>query len=165
MKVNFKIKKKNPDHYYSVNDFTFPKDDDVAGVLLEIVYEYDLKLLCSFLSEQWPLKYGAAVNLMIREGYSPENIEEEMAELNGLFNEDLFYALCKYPLNSISYFSDQFSAGASETDVMLQKVCDFINQDESLANNSNQNVDPDWDPAAALDDLMKEYDNLDNAKK
>jgi hypothetical protein len=48
---------------------------------------------------------------------------------------------------------------------MLQKVCDFINQDESLANNSNQNVDPDWDPAAALDDLMKEYDNLDNAKK
>ena len=112
------------------------------------------------MSEQWPLKYGEAVNLMIREGYSPENIEEEMDELNGLFNEDLFYALCKYPLNSISYFSDQFSAGSSETDAMLQEVCNFINQNEFSENNS----DKDWDPVAALDDLVKEFNNLDNSK-
>jgi hypothetical protein len=98
---------------------------------------------------------------MIRDGYSPENIEQEMAELKGLFNEDLFCALCKYPLNSISYFSDQFSAGTSETDVMLQKVCDFINQDESLENNSNK----DFDPVASLDDLMKEFNNLESPKK
>ena len=160
MKVIFKIKKRSPEHYYSVNDFTFPKDDDVAAVLLEIVDGCDLKTLCSFLSEQWPLKYGEAVNLMIREGYSPENIEEEMDELNGLFNEDLFYALCKYPLNSISYFSDQFSAGSSETDAMLQEVCNFINQNEFSENNS----DKDWDPVAALDDLVKEFNNLDNSK-
>ena len=159
MKVNFKIKK-NPDHYYSVNEITFPKDDDVYGVLFEIVNEYDLNSICSFLSKEWPLKYGEAVNLMIRDGYSPENIEQEMAELKGLFNEDLFYALCKYPLNSISYFSDQFSAGTSETDVMLHKVCDFINQDESLENNSNK----DFDPVASLDDLMKEFNNLESPK-
>jgi hypothetical protein len=84
-----------------------------------------------------------------------------MAELKGLFNEDLFYALCKYPLNSVSYFSDQFASGSSETDAMLQKVCDFINQDESLENNSNQ----DFDPVASLDELFKEFNNLDNPKK
>jgi hypothetical protein len=161
MKVKFKIKKKTPDNYYSINGITFPKDDDVYGVLFEIVNEYDLNSICSLLSEEWPLKYGEAVNLMIRDGYSPENIEQEMAELKGLFNEDLFYALCKYPLNSISYFSDQFSAGTSETDVMLQKVCDFINQDESLENNSNK----DFDPVASLDELFKEFNNLDNSKK
>jgi len=161
MKVNFKIKKKTPDHYYSVNKITFPKDDDVYGVLFEIVNEYDLNSICIFLSEEWPLKYGEAVNLMIRDGYSPENIEQEMAELRGLFNEDLFYALCKYPLNSVSYFSDQFATGSSETDAMLQKVCDFINQDESLENNSNQ----DFDPVASLDELFKEFNNLDNPKK
>ena len=97
---------------------------------------------------------------MIRDGYSPENIEQEMNKLKDLFNEDLFYALCKYPLNSVSYFSDQFSAGALEKDAMLQKVCDFINQDESLENNSNQ----DFDPVGSLDDLIKEFNNLDNSK-
>ncbi len=98
---------------------------------------------------------------MIRDGYSPENNEEEMAKLKGLSNEDLFYALCKYPLNSVSYFSDQFSVGTLETDAMLQKVCDFINQDESLENNSNQ----DFDPVGSLDDLINEFNNLDNSKK
>jgi len=161
MKVNFKIKKKNLDNYYSVNEVTFPKDDDVYGVLFEIVNEYDLNSICSFLSEEWPLKYGKAVNLMIRDGYSPENIEQEMTKLKGLFNEDLFYALCKFPLNSISYFSDQFSAGASETDTMLQKVCNFINQGEPLENNSNQ----DFDPVSALEDLYKEFNILEKPKK
>ena len=161
MKVNFKIKKKNLDNYYSVNEVTFPKDDDVYGVLFEIVNEYDLNSICSFLSEEWPLKYGEAVNLMIRDGYSPENIEQEMTKLKGLFNEDLFYALCKFPLNSISYFSDQFSAGASETDTMLQKVCNFINQGEPLENNSNQ----DFDPVSALEDLYKEFNILEKPKK
>ena len=161
MKVNFKIKKNNPDNYYSVNELTFPKDDDVYGVLFEIVNEYDLSSICVFLSEEWPLKYGEAVNLMIKDGYSPENIEEEMAKLKGLVNEDLFHALCKYPLNSVSYFSDQFSAGALETDTMLKKVCEFINQGESLENNSNQ----DFDPVSALEDLYKEFNILDKPKK
>ena len=83
-----------------------------------------------------------------------------MAKLKDLFNEDLFYALCKYPLNSVSYFSDQFSAGTLETDTMLQKVCDFINQDGSLENNSNQ----DFDPVSALEDLYKEFNILDKPK-
>ena len=57
----------------------------------------------------------------------PEGIEDDREELKGLYNEDLFYALCKYPLNSLSYFSDQFSGGTSEANLMLQEVCDFIN--------------------------------------
>jgi hypothetical protein len=47
MKVKFKIKKKTPDNYYSINGITFPKDDDVYGVLFEIVNEYDLNSICS----------------------------------------------------------------------------------------------------------------------
>lgn len=51
MTIVLKFNKKNPEQYYSVNDITFPKDDYVYGVLFEIIQNYDLEHLCSFLSE------------------------------------------------------------------------------------------------------------------
>jgi len=39
--------------------------------------------------------------MMIREGYLPENFDKDRSELSQLFNEDLLYALYRYPLNSI----------------------------------------------------------------
>lgn len=160
MNIVLKFNKKNPEQYYSVNDITFPKDDDVYGVLFEIVQNYDLEHLCSFLSEEWPLKYGEAVNMMIREGYLPENFDEDRSELIQLFNEDLFYALCKYPLNSISYFSDKFSSGTQETDAMLKKICSYINDNVSIDSSS----DKKFDPVAELDALMKQFEDLNNSK-
>ena len=160
MTIVLKFNKKNPDQYYSVNDITFPKDDDVYGVLFEIIQNYDLEQLCSFLSEEWPLKYGEAVNMMIGEGYLPDNFEEDKSELSELYNEDLFYALCKYPLNSISYFSDQFSSGTQDTDAMLKKVCSYINDNVS----SDSGSDKEFDPVAELDTLMKQFDDLNNSK-
>ena len=127
LKVKFKIKAKDPENYYSVDGITF-SEDDLLGAFAEITQDQDLATLCNFLAEEWPLKYGEAVNLMITEGYYPENFEEDKAELQELYNEDLFYALCKYPLSGTSYFSDQFSGGTPEADSMLEEVCNFVNE-------------------------------------
>ena len=65
---------------------------------------------------------------MMKEGYEPEGISIDKEKLKALHNADLFFALCKYTINSLSYFSDQFMGGAPETDAMLNEVTDFINQ-------------------------------------
>lgn len=98
--------------------------------------------------------------MMIGEGYLPDNFEEDRSELSELYNEDLFYALCKYPLNSISYFSDQFSSGTQDTDAMLKKVCSYINDNVSTDCGS----DKEFDPVAELDALMKQFDDPNNSK-
>jgi len=126
-KIKFNIKLKSIDNYYTANGVSFSKEEDLSGIFTEITQDFDMAALCIFLADVWPLEYGEAVNLMIKEGYMPEGIEDDREELKGLYNEDLFYALCKYPLNSLSYFSDQFSGGTSEANLMLQEVCDFIN--------------------------------------
>jgi len=153
MKIKFKINKKDTDNYYSVNGVTFPKDDDVYGVLYEIIQEYDLNSICPFLSDRWPLKYGESVNLMIRDCYYPENFEQERDQFKNLYNDELFYALCRYPLSSISFFSDQFSGGAPETNTMLLDVSDYINANEDAVTGSHSDIDLE----AALGDLINEF--------
>jgi hypothetical protein len=127
-KIVFSIAEDDSDNYYTANGVSFSKEDDLVGIFTEITADFDQAALCTFLAGAYPLVYGEAVNLMIKEGYEPEGIEEDRDELERLWSEDLFYALCKYQLSSLSYFSDQFSSGTPEADSMLQEVCDFINK-------------------------------------
>jgi hypothetical protein len=62
---------------------------------------------------------------MIKDNGYPKNFDRE--EVKGLRNEELFYALCNYPLASAYFFTDQFSPG-KETNAMLRAVCEFVNQ-------------------------------------
>ena len=126
-KILFEVDEDNFEEYYSVDGFGF-EEGDVYGTFVQITQEIDLTLICRFLADRWPIIYGKAVNLMIKEGYEPEGISIDKEKLMVLYNEDLFVALCKYTLNSLSYFSDQFIGGTPETDIMLNEVTDFINQ-------------------------------------
>jgi hypothetical protein len=90
---------------------------------------------------------------MIRDGYYPENFEQERDQFKNLYNDELFYALCRYPLSSISFFSDQFSGGAPETNTMLLDVSDYINANEDAVTGSHSDIDLE----AALGDLINEF--------
>ncbi len=123
----FSINPKDESRYYRVDGFDF-SSDDVAGTFAEIVGDLEQETVHEFLVENWPLQYGEGVNQMIRDGYSPEGIESDMKRLQGLYNDDLFMALCKYPINSYTYFTDMFAGGDPECDSMLEEVAEFVSR-------------------------------------
>lgn len=122
----FSINPDDEERYYCVDDFSF-SSDDVLGAFTELVGDLDREVLREFLVDNWPLQYGEGVNQMISDGYLPKGIKSEMKRLRGLYNDELFLALCKYPLDSHSYFTDLFAGGDPECDSMLQDVAEFIN--------------------------------------
>lgn len=96
--------------YYEVDGHKFD-ETDLSSAIYELIGDLDATQWSSVLEickNLFPLEYGAGINEGIRAGWEPENIDPSVREL---YNEDLFYALCDYPLTkeTYSYFTDQLS--------------------------------------------------------
>lgn len=129
--MNFSINPEDESRYYQVGEMCFDRDD-VGAVFEELVVDLDEEAVRVFLVKNWPLEYGEGVNLMIREGYEPEGMSSEDREaLQGLYNDELFYELCEYPITTYSYFTDMFDHESPETEAMLEAVAQFANDHSS----------------------------------
>lgn len=125
--MNFSINPEDESRYYQVGEMCFDRDE-VGAVFAELVVDLDKEKVRVFLVKNWPLKYGEGVHLMIREGDQPEGMSSEDREaLDDLYDDELFYALCEYPIIDYSYFTDGFGVDSPETQAMLEATAQFAN--------------------------------------